>query len=181
MAQEARRALTRAAVTAFARAGVAALLLALAGAAGAAPPPKKSAGPHWAELTADQQQILGPLKQDWEKIEPDRRRKWLGIAKRYPTMKAEEQARVQRRMQTWAQLTPAQRSEARAQYRNLGTLPPEKKQDLRQLWAEYQALPPHERRMYDVPPRDTRAVERKRRAAPAPKSTPPPLSYPSPM
>jgi hypothetical protein len=169
MAQEARRALTRA--------GIAAALFALAFAAVAAPP-KKTPGPHWAELTADQQQVLGPLKQDWEQIEPDRRRKWIGIAKRYPTMKPEQQVRVQRRMQTWAQLTPAQREQARAKYRSLG---PQKKQDLRQLWAEYQALPPHERRMYDVPPSDTRATERKRRAAPAQKPKSPPLSYPSPM
>ena len=181
MAQEARRALRFAAAASLMRAGLAAVLFALAFATAAAPP-KKASGPQWAELTADQQQVLAPLKPDWEKIEPDRRREWMGIAKRYPQMKPKEQARAQRRMQTWAQLTPAQRSEARAQYRNLGSLPPEKKQDLRQLWAEYQALPPHERRMFDVPPSDTRATERKRRAASGQKpKTPPPLSYPSPM
>jgi hypothetical protein len=171
----------RAAVAVSARAGVAVALFALAFAAAAAPP-KKTPGPHWAELTADQQQVLGPLKQDWEKIEPDRRRKWMGIAKRYPAMKPEQQARVQRRMQAWAQLTPAQRDQARAKYRSLGTLEAKEKRDLRQLWAEYQALPPHERRMYDVPPSDTRASERKRRATPAQKAkSPSPLSYPSPM
>jgi len=58
--------------------------------------------PAWAELTADQQMVLAPLKADWERLEQERRRKWVGIANRYPKMKPEEQERVQRRMQDWA-------------------------------------------------------------------------------
>ena len=67
---------------------------------------KTKARPAWAELTAEQQKTLAPLKADWESLETERRRKWVGIAKRYPTMKAEEQERVQRRMQRWAALSP---------------------------------------------------------------------------
>ena len=59
---------------------------------------KAPARPAWAELTADQQMVLAPLKADWEKLEQERRRKWVGIANRYPKMKPEEQERVQRRM-----------------------------------------------------------------------------------
>ena len=70
---------------------------------------KAPARPAWAELTAEQQKTLAPLKADWESLETERRRKWIGIAKRYPTMKAEEQERVQRRMQRWAALSPEQR------------------------------------------------------------------------
>ena len=78
----------------------------------------KAPGPAaWAELTAEQQKILAPLKADWESLEPERRRKWIGIAKRYPKMKAEEQERVQRRMQAWAKLTPEQRRQARETYK----------------------------------------------------------------
>jgi hypothetical protein len=43
---------------------------------------KPQARPVWAELTADQQMILAPLKADWESLEPERRRKWIGVAKR---------------------------------------------------------------------------------------------------
>jgi len=85
MAQKARFALTRA---------LAAIALALAvSAAGAAGPAKKS--PSWAELTADQQEILAPLKPQWEQLSVERRKKWVGIAKRYPAMKAEEQVRAE--------------------------------------------------------------------------------------
>jgi len=106
---------------------------------------KAAVRPAWAELTAEQQQILAPLKADWESLEPERRRKWIGIAKRYPAMKVAEQERVQRRMQYWAKLTPEQRRQARETYKQIVKVPPEKRGKLREQWAEYQALPPQER------------------------------------
>ena len=135
------------------------LLLALCIAAGAAAQPaakKKAAAPNrpaWAELTADQQMILAPLKQDWENLDPERRRKWIGIAKRYPTMDAKGQERVQRRMQRWAALTPQQRMQARENYKRIAKQRAEKKhQKLAERWAEYQSLPPHERDRLAPPP-----------------------------
>ena len=44
-------------------------------------------------------------------MEPSRRRKWLGLAERYPKMSADKQARVQSQMRTWAQLTPQQKAQ----------------------------------------------------------------------
>jgi Protein of unknown function (DUF3106) len=104
---------------------------------------KKQVKPAWAELTAEQQHVLAPLKADWDALEPERRRKWLGIAKRYPTMKPEAQARVQRRMQAWAKLTPEQRRQARENYKRMAKSGQQRK--LREHWAEYQSLPPQER------------------------------------
>ena len=159
MAQEARRALTRAAAT---------LALALAvSVAGAAGPSKK--GQAWAELTAEQQTVLAPLKPDWEQLSTGRKRTWVGIAKRYPGMKPEEQERVQMRMQKWAKLTPEQRRAAREQYKSIGKLSPEKRMDLRQQWADYQALPPGEKRMLDAP---STTDARKRRSSAKPPPTP---------
>ena len=120
-----------------------ALLVALAPAEAAAP--VKS--PVWAELPVEQQQILAPLKADWDKMDRQPRVKWVGIAKRYPTMTAREQRRIQTRMERWAKLTPAQREVARNNYRNhVGALPPEKKKELQAQWFEYRALPEDERR-----------------------------------
>lgn len=104
--------------------------------------------PVWAELTADQQMILAPLKADWESLEPERRRKWIGVAKRYPQMTPKGQERVQRRMQAWAKLTPEQRREARENYKRLAKARAEKRQQLAQRWAEYQALSPAERERF---------------------------------
>jgi hypothetical protein len=115
--------------------------------------PKPGVRPAWAELTAEQQQTLAPLKADWDTLEPERRQKWIQIAKRYPRMKAQEQERVQRRMQAWARLTPEQRRQARENYKQLAkTQRPAPTKDLRQAWAEYQQLSPHERDSLAPPP-----------------------------
>ena len=108
--------------------------------------------PAWAELTADQQMIIAPLKADWDSLDPERRRKWLGIANRYSKMKPEAQERVQRRMQAWASLTPEQRRQARENYKRIAKQRAEKRDKLHEAWAAYQALPPHERQSLTPPP-----------------------------
>jgi len=139
-------------------------LLLLVLAATAVPAAPKDRGPQWSQLSADQQQILAPLAADWDKqLSREQRVKWIGIAKRYPHMKPEEQKRVQARMQKWAKLTPSQRWQAREQYRSLGKIKPEHREELRRYWAEYQALSPEEKRMYDVPPSYVRPAERRKR------------------
>ena len=116
------------------------------------PAVKKNVRPAWAELTAEQQQTLAPLTNDWDTLEVERRQKWLQIAKRYPKMKQLEQERVQRRMQLWANLSPEQRRQARENYKRLVKAPRPEKKSLREQWAEYQALPQHERERLAPPP-----------------------------
>ena len=115
-----------------------------AGAKPAAKPPAKAAAkkvvrPTWAELSPGHQEVLAKLKPEWDRLDHDRRLKWIGIAKRYPTMTAEQQKRVQRRMEAWVKLTPEQRRQARENYKRMAKAPPERRRDLRQQWAEYQA------------------------------------------
>jgi hypothetical protein len=154
------------------RALVAALLLALAALPALAQ--QRGSGPAWASLTADHQQILAPLATDWDKgLTREQKVKWVGIAKRYPTMKPEEQKRVQTRMQKWAKLTPEQRWQARERYRNIGKMAPDRREELRRYWAEYQSLPPHEKRMFDVPPNYTPPSERRKRAKSKPAAVNP--------
>jgi hypothetical protein len=112
-------------------------LWAMAGAAGAQKrQPRRYT---WAELTGAQQEVLAPLKSDWENLPIERRRKWVGIANRYPKMAQLEQERVQKRMQRWANLSPEQRARARENYRRMAKASAEKRRRLRQQWAEYQA------------------------------------------
>lgn len=94
--------------------------------------------PAWGQLTAQQQSTLAPIQGEWDQLEPIRKRKWLGIAQRYPKMKAEEQQRVQRRMKEWASLTPEQRRAAREKYREFELLPQEERQAMREKWEQYQ-------------------------------------------
>lgn len=120
------------------------VLLVLLSPAGAVVPELRQ--PSWAELSPEQRQLLAPLAREWDSLDGASRRKWLGIAKRYPTMKPEEQARVQRRLQEWIRLTPEQRNQARTQYKGLKDAPAAQKQVLREKWEQYKELPEEEKK-----------------------------------
>ena len=101
--------------------------------------------PSWAQLNPEQKSILAPLAGEWDKMDGFRRKKWLGIAQRYPTLGPDEQARMQRRMTDWAKLTPEERKHAREKYQSLQKQPPEKKEAVKQKWEEYKELPESEK------------------------------------
>lgn len=98
--------------------------------------------PSWASLTPEQQQALAPLKRDWSLIETNRKQKWLEVAARLPKMPADERARVQARMNEWAQMTPSERGRARQQFQEASQLSAEERQA---RWQAYQALPADEK------------------------------------
>lgn len=123
--------------------------------------------PDWAQLTPRQRQTLAPLAADWNAMEAFRRKKWLGIAERYPTMSPEEQERIQRRMRDWAVLSPEERQQAREKYKSIKKVSPEQRESLRQNWEEYKALPADEKKRLQA-----QAVRR------PPVSTIPPASKP---
>jgi hypothetical protein len=101
--------------------------------------------PHWNELTRQQKTVLAPLSGDWDAMEYYRRKKWIGIAERFPNMAPDEQRRLQGQMQEWAKLTPEQRRLAREKFQTVNQLPTEKKQELKQKWEEYSNLPEEEK------------------------------------
>lgn len=118
-------------------------LVAPLGHAGITPP---LAQPSWSELSIEQKQILAPLANEWDKMDGFRRKKWLGIAKRYRSMNSDEKDRMQLRMTDWAKLSPDDRKRARDKYKALEKAPPEKKDAVRKKWQEYKALPESEKR-----------------------------------
>lgn len=73
------------------------------------------------------------------------KKKWIGIAERYPNMKPEEQQRMQARMREWSSLTPEQRSKIRGTYKDFNQLPAEQKQVVKQKWQAYSNLSPDEK------------------------------------
>lgn len=140
---------------------------------GAAPQKKQ---PSWAELTQEQRQILAPLAPDWDKFRAQRKRKWLGIAKRYPTMAPDEQAKAQKRMQPWARLTPEERRAARKRYQTLQKLSPQKRQSLREQWEAYLRLPEAQRKQLEAAgktPKPALKPRAKPRASPSAPASPP--------
>lgn len=105
--------------------------------------------PTWAELSREQKAVLAPLASDWDAMEAQRQRKWIGVAQRYWGMTPEEKARVQERMREWARLSPAERRDARDSFSSLQKAPPDKrtemKDTIRQQWQAYQDLPEAEK------------------------------------
>lgn len=99
-------------------------------------------GADWQALSPLQRQVLAPLEQEWTGLDATRRSKWLELVARYPQLPADEQQRVQERMNTWAKLSPAERQQARVGFQVAQQL----KADERQAkWEAYQALPAERR------------------------------------
>ena len=121
--------------------------------------------PSWAELNTEQKRVLAPLAGDWDKMDGFRRKKWLGIAQRYPSLSPDEQARMQRRMTEWAKLTPDERKRAREKYQSLQKASPEKKEAVKLKWEEYKELPESEKNRL--------TVEAARKPTPRPTPTKP--------
>lgn len=91
----------------------------------------------WKDLSPAQQQALEPLAPEWDKIEPIRKQKWLGIVKRYAAMKPDEQMRVQERMREWVRMTPEERRQVRQNFARAQKLDPSQKS---MSWESYQLL-----------------------------------------
>lgn len=100
-------------------------------------------GPAWNDLTPGQRQALAPLQREWPSVGAQRKRKWMEIADRFPSMPAAEQQRVQQRMTDWARMTPEERGRARSTFRDTRQLPAEERQA---RWKAYQSLSEDERR-----------------------------------
>ena len=100
-------------------------------------------GASWHSLNASQREALAPLQQEWPRMDPLSKRKWLALAERFPTMPAAERARIQTRMSDWAALTPKQRGKARLHFQEARRLP---KIDREAKWQAYQALPAEQKK-----------------------------------
>jgi hypothetical protein len=102
-----------------------------------APVQQRLSRPLWSELTHAQQQALGPLAKEWDKLDAARKTKWLVIGNKYAAMKPDEQQRVQERMREWVKLTPIQRRTARESYARARKLDSGQKSH---HWQQYQQL-----------------------------------------
>jgi len=99
---------------------------------------------NWLTLTEVQRQRLAPLQAEWASIDDARRRKWLEVAARLPTLPMVEQDRVRERMAAWARKTPTERGRTRLQFQESLRFSPDS-QDRQSRWEAYQALPAEQR------------------------------------
>jgi len=111
-----------------------------------APPPvdpNPVSAPSWAELSADQRQMLAPLERDWNSLDEPRRRIWLEMAPGFARLPAEERDRLHERMRAWVALSPAERQRARVNFQLAKQSLHASEREAR--WEAYQALPPEKR------------------------------------
>jgi hypothetical protein len=99
-------------------------------------------GPKWLDLTPAQQGVLSPLASTWSDMPEVRKKKWIEISGRYPNMSKDEQMRLQEKMREWAWLSPAERRQARENYKRVQEVPKEQRQ---QQWERYQQLSDQEK------------------------------------
>lgn len=99
----------------------------------------------WAQLNAEQRQVLKPLAAEWDTLRPWQRERMLDIARDYPKMSAGKQNLVQQRLSNWSRMTPYERENARKRHQHFQTLSADKKSELRKKWTEYQQLSETER------------------------------------
>lgn len=105
------------------------------------------AGPGWTELSPVQQEILKPLATSWNALSQGHKRKWLQMAKSYPSLSVEEQMKMQGRMKEWVALSPQQRAQARLNFAKTRELSRElTAEEKKAKWQAYQALSPEEKR-----------------------------------
>jgi hypothetical protein len=109
-------------------------LLTLGLALAASLPAAAQPAPVWAQLTADQQEVLRALQPRWDQLPEFQRARLLGAAKRYASLSPQQQRRFSKRLATWASLTPAQRNQARAAYRSYSRMSKDEQLGVRKRW-----------------------------------------------
>jgi hypothetical protein len=105
-------------------------------------PVKSDPNAAWQQLTAQQKQVLSPLRERWASMDDVSHDKWLGVAERYPKLSAPEQARVRERMTQWSGIPATERGEARLRFQQSRQMSPDERQ---KKWEAYQALPQEDR------------------------------------
>ena len=126
----------------------------------------------WSRLSAGDQEILAPLKEDWADLSVEQRLKWLDLSLRFPTLAPEEQQRVQERMAQWARLSTVERGAARLNFQEIRQFSAKERME---QWEAYKSLEPGERKQLAVQAQaaaqNPAVPKRSESSAPVPKSS----------
>lgn len=133
-----------------------------------------SSNPTWAQLTDLQKEALQPLQDQWETFGPERKRKWLAMAARYPQLSPEGKQRFHERIPGYAKLTPDERETARNNFRKAYELPLEQRQS---AVEQYKQLPEEEKQAMAAKSKSKKPAEPPRRVE---KTSKPPVKNEAP-
>ena len=86
---------------------------------------------------SQERMVLEQLAKYWDRMDPVKKQKWIGITNRYPNMTPLEQQRIQEDILNLDALTPKQRKEARNIYQQIKDMPLEKKLEIKKKWKKF--------------------------------------------
>ena len=86
---------------------------------------------------SEERMILEQLAKYWDRMDPVKKQKWIGITTRYPNMTPLEQQRIQKDILNLDSLTPKQKKEAQKIYQQIKNMPLEKKLKIKKKWKKF--------------------------------------------
>lgn len=73
----------------------------------------------WSELSSKQQELLAPLKDEWDSLTNSQQERWLKVGRKYETEPADRQATMRERVSAWSKMSPRDKAAARENYKAL--------------------------------------------------------------
>ena len=99
------------------------------------------AQPLWKDLSPSQRETLAPLAASWNALPLAKKRSWLSLTEKMPSMMPEDRAKAQARIREWASLTPDERRMARNNYRLAKSLD---RDERLATWESYNQMTPEQ-------------------------------------
>lgn len=100
----------------------------------------------WSSLSAEQQRMLAPVRNQWDQMQPGRQRHLAEHANHWADLPPQRQQQIQQRLTRWANMTPEQRRQLRDNARAFHDLTPEQRAKVRAAYERFRALSPAERK-----------------------------------
>ncbi len=97
----------------------------------------------WSDLSIKQQELLLPLKEEWETMSDAQRDRWLRVGAKYENEPAQRQVVMRERIRVWSELHPRERAAIRENYKALQDKQPQG--ELSSSWNSYRNLDQKER------------------------------------
>lgn len=98
----------------------------------------------WSSLSAEQQRMLAPVRNQWNQLHPARQQRLAAHARHWASLPPMHQRQIQKRLARWAAMSPAQRHQLRENARVFHNLTPDERARVSEAFKKFQALPPEQ-------------------------------------
>jgi hypothetical protein len=106
---------------------------------------REAAGLRWQDLSADQQQLLSGMQDQWNQLPPRRQIALANGAKRFLRMDAAQRNQANTRFEQWNNLPEAERAAIAERFAEFRKLSPQEKARIRQASRRFERMTPEQR------------------------------------